>query len=241
MKRMILVVGVVAATLLSVSSASAAGLNLAWQNCIGDGGTNNRTSACALNLGSAGTLVSSFQIDGADVPGISGLEILIDFVSADATMPAWWNTACRNFLSANPTISGAAVNCFDWANGAAAGGLAGGFVINDRTGRGPNTARVLIGYAVASNNLQTVPAGVEMFASNLLISNVNTTTCTGCATPMCIAFVNLRAAQGINTGFLLNTAQTAGSNTVTWQGSGADCSLTPTRNATWSSVKSLYR
>lgn len=241
MKRMILVVGVVAATLLSVSSASAAGLNLAWQNCIGDGGTNNRTSACTSNLGTAGTLVSSFQLDGADVPGVSGLEILIDFVAATPTMPSWWNTTCRNFITSNPTISGAAVNCFDWANGAAAGGLAGGFVIDTRTGRGPNTARVLLGYAVAANNLQLVPANVEMFAANVLISNVSTTTCTGCTTPMCIALVNIRAAQGTATGFILNSAQTAGSNTVTWQGSGADCSLTPTRNSTWSSVKSLYR
>jgi hypothetical protein len=238
MKRMILVVGVVAATLLSVSSASAAGLNLAWQSCLGDGGANNRTGACANNLGT-NILVASFQID-ADISGISGHEILFDLATQGTTLPNWWLTSCRTgFVTSNPTISPSAVNCFDWANGAAAGGLAA--YTQDRTGRGANTARILVGFAVPSNNLQTVLGNVEFFTANVVISNANTTTCTGCTTPVCIAFTNLKAAQGTNTGYIVNNALTAGSNTVTWQGSGADCSLTPTRNSTWSSVKSLYR
>jgi hypothetical protein len=40
---------------------------------------------------------------------------------------------------------------------------------------------------------------------------------------------------------LLSSGTAAGSNIVTWQGTGPNCSLVPTRNVTWGSVKSLYR
>ena len=248
MKKVTLLCGMLLA--LSAVSASAAGLNLRWTSCYGDGGAQNRTSACTSNLGSAGLMAASFVLPSAGVLQASGIELLLDVASAGATMPDWWRTTCRSgFIAVNPTISPAAINCFDWANGAAAGGLA---AYNVGTLYGPTHARLLAGYAVASNNRQDVPGTFEMFAFNTTINNTKTTgtgSCTGCTTPVCIQFSNLKMAAGIVTGAVVNGPSAPGSNYVTWQGGagagsnlGAGCpAATPTRNTTWGSVKSLYR
>jgi len=250
MKRMILGVSMVAALLLTASSAMAAGLNMRWQSCLGDGGASNRTSACTSNLGSAGIAVGSFQL-GADAVGVTGIELLVDVITTDPTLPAWWtmptagfpgNPGCRNgAISVNPTISAAAVNCFDWASGAAAGGLA---AIKSNQPIGANTCRILSGFAVAAAAAATIPANTEMFAFNLVISNTKTTgtgSCAGCTTSACLVFQNMKVAIGTTNLPDLNSGNTAGSNIITWQGTAANCAAVPTRNATWSGVKSLYR
>ena len=231
---------------LTAVSANAQGLNLRWTNCFGDNGAQNKTSACANSLGS-NVAVGSFVL-GADVNS-TGIELIVDIATAGTALPAWWTTACRTgFVTANPTISTAAVNCFDWASGAAAGGLAS---YNQGNLYGPSSARVLMGFAVPAPG-QLVPAATEMFAFNLVISNAKTTgvgSCAGCTTPACLVFNNLKMASGIVTGAILNSPTVAGSNYITWQGGagvsstlGGGCpAATPTRNSTWSGVKSLYR
>jgi len=251
MKRMILGVSMVAALLLTASSAMAQGLSLRWQSCIGDGGVSNRTSACTSNLGNAGIAVGTFQV-GADVIGATGIEALVDVITTDpATLPAWWTMPTTGFpgfpgcrsgaITANGTISTAAVNCFDWASGAAAGGLAA-FKTNQPIGA--NTARILVGLAVPAASAATIPANTEMFAFNLVISNTKTTgtgSCAGCTTAACLVFQNLKIAIGTSNAAPISTGNTAGSNFATWQGTAASCAAVPTRNSTWSGVKSLYR
>ena len=241
-------IALLCATLLALSavSANAQGLNLRWSSCLGDGGASNKTSACTSNLGS-NVAVGSFQL-AADVNS-TGIELIVDIATAGTALPAWWTTACRTgFVTANPTISTAAANCFDWASGAAAGGLAS---YNQGNLYGPSSARVLMGFAVPAPG-QLVPAATEMFAFNLVISNAKTTgvgSCAGCTTPACLVFNNLKMASGIVTGAILNSPTIAGSNYITWQGGagvsstlGGGCpAATPTRNSSWSGVKSLYR
>jgi len=247
MKKTLLLCGALLA--LTAASASAAGTNLRWSSCFGDGGPQNRTSACTSNLGS-NILVGSFVLPSAGVLQASGVELLLDFASAGATMPDWWRTTCRTgFITCNPTISPSAANCFDWANGAGAGGLA---AYNVGTLYGPTHSRLLAGFAVPSNNRQDIPGDFEMFLFNTVISNAKTTgagACTGCATPVCIQFSNVKVAAGIVTGAVVNGASAPASNYALWQGGagagsnlGSGCpAATPTRNATWGSVKSLYR
>ena len=122
MKRSLLMSTILLA--LTAVSANAAGLNLRWQSCLGDGGAQNRTIACTSNLGNAGIAVGSFVL-ASDVNS-TGIELIVDIATAGTALPAWWTTACRTgFITANPTISPAAINCFDWASGAAAGGQIG--------------------------------------------------------------------------------------------------------------------
>ncbi|MFM8560394.1 MAG: hypothetical protein ACKOC6_12530, partial [bacterium] len=62
MKKTLLLCGALLA--LTAASASAAGTNLRWSSCYGDGGPQNRTSACTSNLGS-NILVGSFVLPPA--------------------------------------------------------------------------------------------------------------------------------------------------------------------------------
>jgi len=249
MKRMILGVSLVAAMLLTASAAMADGVSLRWSNCIGDAGVVNRTSACTSNLGNAGTAVGTFTLS-ADAVGVTGIELIIDVITADATMPAWWQQATASFggpacrtgaITVNPTISGTAANCFDWASGAAAGGLAS---YKPNAPIGTNTARILAGFAVPAASAPTIPANTEMFAFNMVMTNAKTTgtgSCAGCTSNACIVFNNIKMALGTTAGPNFGTPDVAGSNVITWQGTGANCAAVPTRNATWSGVKALYR
>ena len=243
------------AMLLAVSAvgANAAGLSLNWNNCFADGRFANKNSTCLSNLGSAGTMVGTFDIPN-DVVGATGIELVLDLASAGTTLPAWWTTSCRVPFTMNATISGTAVNCFDWSSGTALGGLAA-YTIGGVYG--PSSARVLAGFAVPPPGvnvaaLAVAAPGAEYFAFNIVLSNAKTTgtgSCAGCLVPVCLSFNNLKMVAGTATAAIVNTPQSPASNTVTWQGGagvsstlGGGCpAATPTRNATWGSVKSLYR
>ncbi|MEQ1833845.1 MAG: hypothetical protein ABL977_12385 [Candidatus Eisenbacteria bacterium] len=255
MKRMILGMSVVAAMLLTASSAMAAGLNLRWQNCLGDAGTADRTSACASNLGNAGTLVGSFVIDN-DIIGVTGVECVLDVLAAGGTLPQWWEynapggtVGCRGTaMTANAAISGSAVNCFDWAGGAAAGGLAAYRSTDDQSidpASRPAHKRIIIGFAVAAPTDVVAGPGAEYFAFNTVITNAKTTgagNCLGCATPVCIVFNSINIVPGTAAGTVIGAGTAAGTNFATFNGgAGANCLLVPTKNTTWGQVKSLYR
>lgn len=226
MRRTLVAVGALACAIIVAAPAHSAGLNLRWQNCYGDAGTASRTSACTSTLGSAGTLVGSFVL-GSPLQGVTGVEANIDFTFDSASIPAWWlfnapggQIGCRGAaMNANPTISGAAVNCVDWAGGQASGGLVSyalGFA-------GTNTARATVGFATASPT--DLLDGPEYFAFNLSLSmakTVGTGACTGCTTPACIAVNSIRISRsgGVEPLLLSGAASGAGSNFVSWQGGG---------------------
>ena len=254
MKKIALLCGMLLA-LTAVAASAAPGLNLRWQSCFADGGLENRANACTSTLGSAGTLVGSYELGAAGVLGVTGIEIVVDLASAGTSLPEWWKfnapggtVGCRGAaLAVNPTISGAAVNCFDWAGGQAAGGLAA-YRIN--TSYGPTTARSIAGFAVATPT--DVPGATEMFAFNASISmakTVGTGACAGCAVPVCIVLNSINVVPGTAAStFLGDPANAPSSNVALWQGGagvtsirGINCpAATPTRNTTWGSVKSLY-
>src|SRR5690348_12935943 len=120
MIRRLLGLGVVAAMLFVASSALAApGINLSWTFCSGEGtGSNNRTFACNSNAGT-NTLVCSFELP-SDLAQVSGNEIVLDVLTQQATLPAWWDfknpLTCRTgSLGMNVTFDANNVVCVDWA------------------------------------------------------------------------------------------------------------------------------
>ena len=231
---------------LTAVTANAAGLNFRWNSPLADGGVANRTSTCALNTGS-NVAVASFSIP-ADIIGATAIETVVDVATAGTALPAWWTTTCRTaFITANPTISASAVNTFEWGP-AVAGGLGAWRMGLDY---GPSSGRAIMAFATATPS-DIIAAAGDYFAFNLVISNAKTTgtgSCAGCSTPACLSFSNLKIATGITYAPTINSAAAPGSNYVTWQGGagvssnlGSGCrAATPTRNASWSSVKSLYR
>lgn len=252
MKRKLLGFGVAAALLVGASTALAGGINLAWLNCLGDGGVQNRTFACNVNTGS-NLLVTSFILD-ADQADVSGNELVLDFLSTSDPVPAWWEfrapVNCRSTSLLTNTVFTDNV-CFDWAAGQAAGGVGsysgdagpGGWTID------PNVIsrhrRLKIAIAVPPTALGQLVAAQEYYSTNVIVNNaktVGTGACAGCTDPVCIVFNSVKLTTPIAANDVtLGTPNSPGSNIVTWQAAVADCQLVPTRNATWGRVKSLYR
>src|SRR5215471_558484 len=130
MKRLLLFI---AAWLpLSASIASAGGIKLAWNDCLGAGGASNRTFACDTNVGS-NDLYVSFD-PPVELPDVNGSNPIIDLFSTSSQLPAWWQFknagSCRQTaMSAAPVFDQTAPSgCVDlWGvNGLA--GIAGYFV-----------------------------------------------------------------------------------------------------------------
>ena len=252
MKKVTLLCGMLLAV-ASVASA-AQGTNLRWNACFGDAGAINRAFTCTTNGAPNHLLVASYEL-GAALPQTSGQEVVIDIAAAAATLPAWWQFknvgTCRTAsLSMNFVISASALACADWASGGASGGI-GAYNIG---ARGPNTARIVAAIAVPGTGLVDQFAATEYFSNNVLINNAKTVglgACAGCLTPVCIVFnsIKLTTQVAANDRSISGPTNGTDSNYATWQGGGVPvvgtvtgcAQATPTRNTTWSSVKSLYR
>jgi hypothetical protein len=243
------------------------GLNIAWEQCHGDGGTANRLFACNTNSGSQ-RLVLSFKLD-QPIQNANGMEIYLSLASESPALPPWWSMknagTCRptsltfNMLPQNP----GSPTCLDWDMGQAASGI-GYYNIGVF---GPNTVRMAAVTAVPIGLGITWNAGQEYFAGNIVINHqktVGTGACTGCQVPVCITFSHARlfVDGGATPARVLNTpANTPNSQLATWQSgqfmglqpncdpiSGVcsptfTCSTQPvhSHHGTWGALKSLYR
>lgn len=246
MKPSLLRVGMVAAMLLVASSAFAAGVRLSWTTCAGDGLIQNRTFACASNIGSS-TMVGSFQLD-ADILHVNGNELVVDLIAQTApTLPDWWQfvTAgtCRQAALSIAAHDGSA--CPDLFTLQASMNIAA-YQLDKANGGNPlGTARILCVNAVQTSLIVDLIAAQEYGIARWTIQNaksVGTGSCAGCTTPVCIVFnsANITTEQGVSDTKLTDPLN-PGENMITWQGAGADCNAVPTRNTTWGAVKSLYR
>jgi hypothetical protein len=243
--------GVAAAMLLMSSTAFAAGINLSWVACEGEGsGSHSRTFACAANTGTNQLVVS--YVLAADLAQVSGNEIVIDVLSQSNPLPAWWDLrepgSCRpGSLLFNTTANPSDVVCVDWAAGQATGGI--GYYGTELGSISPSLQaqhrRIKIALAVAPSALQDLVGNQEYFSCNVSINNqktVGTGACAGCSDPVCIVLNSIKVTTPVPANDVtLGNANAAGSNICTWQGTGPDCNLVPTRNVTWGAVKSLYR
>lgn len=229
------------------------GCNLRWDHCFGDGGALNKNFACDTNAGS-NVLVGSFT-PAWDIGNVSGLEIVIYLAADAASLPAWWQFknagTCRQAsLTMNATLPSSAANCTDWGQGLEAGGLAAYNI----GALGPNTVRILAAFAVAPQNLQYLNGLQEYFGFSMPINHaktVGTGSCSGCSTPVCIVFNQIRMTTPVltNDRVLMGPSNFTDSHYATWQGGGNPSSFfatgcpaaTPVKRSTWSSIKSLYR
>ena len=148
-------------------------------------------------------------------------------------------------MSMNFTAPGSLANCVDYWSGQAAGGVG---AYNTNFLGSPTRARIVAAIAVPASAVGPVDADVEYFSFNLAINNqktVGTGACTGCSVPVCLVLNSIKLTQGVGIGdFKIGDAGAPGSNIITWQGGavgGGGCAATPAKNATWGSVKSLYR
>jgi hypothetical protein len=229
---------------LTATLASAAGINLSWNDC-GGAGAPAMMFDCASNSGAPFTMVASY-VPPAGINEFLGLSSQIDIASSGAAVPDWWKhgtTVCRGTsgLAVNFDFTAGPFTCADFWVGAAAGGFA-----YDVGFGSPNRARLRIQCAVPFDNRGPVDGLTEYYAYKINLLRAKTTgtgNCTGCLTPACIVLNDIQLFQppeAFNDPDISNPLQ---NNYVTWQASAVPgCPLsTPARNSSWGQIKSLYR
>lgn len=244
MRKTLLMAGALLA--MTSTAALASGVDLAWNHCFGQtGAAETRTSACAVTTG-AQAMYASFN-PPAGIARLEGIEVYVDYQVAGGSLPCWWNFATGQLRNTNlvtlpvsPTDSNGdptvlCGNHYFLANGAAGGG--GGIVTGVDRGQLKGIG------AIAAGTGLPVAAEAQQYGMGFRFTNLNTGAgCLGCLDPACFVLntINLTSL-GVPNVVLQNPTQR---NYVTWQGNaaGTNCpGATPARNATWGSVKALYR
>jgi len=199
-----------------VTPAPVGEIGLRWSNCEADGGTSNRTSACASNFGQAGAMIGSFVLT-RPLTSVVTCEFDVDVTLAGSSVPAWWQLknpgACRATALSISAFDGA--SCFDWAGGNASMNIASYTV----GALGANSARIHGVCAVPASAGADLVEGTEYTMFRLNISNVNTSNCAGCDLAACIsvASVTLAEIDGTRRTMSLPIGGDATRGRVTWQ------------------------
>lgn len=255
MKKALLITGALVA--LTASQAFAVGgINLSWTDC-GLNGTPGRTFLCNNNSG-IDQMFGSFSGVSCGLDSLNGQEAIADLQFSGATTPAWWaflGTACRSTaMTADFNFLAGPFNCADYWQGGASGGVV---YQNPGPSGALNTSRIKLVCAIAGTAAGPWNNKAETYSWRVTITHAKTTgtsVCAGCLDGACIVFNSLRLTQNPGANYPGSPTCIAGGgakvisnpldrNFVTWQGGVPNCgnTVTPTKNATWGQVKSLYR
>ncbi len=243
--------------LLSAAPVRAAGLNLAWDKCLSEGGASSKTFSCGTNVGYA-DIVGSF-IPSQPHPLFVGFEVKLDVQSQTRTLPAWWQLfnpgSCREtaFELVFDFKTMPKSSCDDPFEATAYGGV--GYYATPSNPSlsyqgGPNTARMFLGAALMySKNLSP---GTEYYAFRLRLtydSSTGGSACEGCSTPVCLTLAEVavydESAEPLNDQLSHPPepeiiSQQAQNVMIGWQDAGSGCQ-SAVKNKTWGQLKSLYR
>jgi len=256
MKKTLLICAALLA--LSVSSAMATGVNLAWDDCAGVGGGladkfGTANFSCNSNLSSAGrasSIVGTYVL-GTGIPNLVGMESVLDMMTPGGVLAPWWDfgnfpalatPGCRagNLVVAFRSV---ATSCFDWPGSA---NVSGNMTV-ERDFGGPGRARIKLIAAYTAGSPQPVNAADEMLAYVLTINNAKTLgspNCTGCNSAMCMVLNEISIGQAPAASPTLRLQSPDVQNYVTWNDATntTGCpGVTPTHRSSWGQVKSLYR
>jgi hypothetical protein len=233
MKKMVFIAG--ALMILAAGSAMAAGTNLAWNDCVGGGGVQDRAVACT-NTGS-GVLYVSFN-PASDIPMQATSDAFVDVVTTNP-IGSWWNGGTTRWAGASG-LSPSGL-CPGWFDAAPSGPIAFSpslSLIN------ANRLRVRETVIVAAGEEQDAAPGTEYIACTITLKfNAGTLGNAECNGGAAIGIYNLNIQQpggvaDVNFGQAPDVR-----NCATFKGGGGQTcpAATPTKKATWGSIKALYR
>ncbi len=232
-----------------VSAGYAAGINVAWNDCVGAGGASNKSFACNTNVGSNALVFSFDPPEG--ITKLTGGSAWVDL--ATNAMPDYWRLAAGACRDGVMQLSFDPGTCADpWA-----GAAVGSFIYRGSVSGHPNVARVEVSWSVPEAVAGPVSPGWEYTAFRLVIDNRLTVgACNGCQDPVCVGFNGLWLYQpaGMADVFVCNPLF---SDLATWQGGfvgsgcpGVDqaplplpslCAVTSAVRRSWGQIKSIYR
>jgi len=244
MKKVLICAALVA---LAAGTASAAGLNLGWNECPSGGSyLHDMAFACTSNSG-AEIIIGSY-IPPAGLLEVNGNEMVLDLQTNQAALSPWWNMGTASGCvgrTTTPVLTdfgfASLFGCTDYWG--PAGGASGGGGYLPAYG-GPNRARIVMVAAILEANATALDPGTEYYSFKVIISNARTVgspNCPGCTDAACIVLNSIKITQNVSQSANPTVTNPAVSNFVTWRGGLGNCQVTPARNTTWGSVKALYR
>jgi len=240
MKRLLPAVCLAVALTVTADPARAEGINLSWDEC-GSSGIATKSWTCDSDDGQAFKLVASV-VAPANVQEVTAIEYQVD-VEAGVKLPEWWKhglSVCRgdSAISLGFEFGTGVTPCADFTGGLWSNGMA----LDSPSG---NRVRMRLFTFAPQGTPANLVEGSEYYVFTLQIRPARTTACAGCAIDACIVLNSLQFYQTpvLNHDPLLVGAGAGGRNHVTWQSEKVlGCpNSTPVRNATWGTVKSLYR
>jgi hypothetical protein len=223
--------------------SSANALYLTWNDCAGaPGAASGTTVDCGTGQGRQ--LIVAFDL-AQPVDSVIALEAVVDMqLSVSQPLP-WWQFdpgGCHyGRLIASATFPDL-VACADfWNAGATFDGPPAYYLVG--TPGAENRARIVVGFAVLSNQPRALAAATRYYAARLAFQDDARVICTGCEQPACLLLQSIRLIRyGTLAGdVVIDAAGGAGLNQVGWQSTNSLCGIVPTRRHTWGQLKSLYR
>ena len=228
---------------LTAPAASAAGIDLAWNDC-GTNGTMTQTFACDVNSGLPFTLYASF-VPPAGIDEFLGMSAQIDLCTMGWTFTDWWAHGagqCRGTgaLSTSFDFTSGPFSCADVYFGQAAGGFA-----YDVGYGSPARARLRIQCAVPFDNRIAVDPSTEYYAAKVSVGRSKSTgagSCAGCSTPACIILNSVQLFQPPEAQNDPEISNPVNSNYAYWQATPPGCPANVVaKNTSWGRVRSRYR
>src|SRR5262245_17051168 len=221
------------------SAFAGPGTDISWNDCVGSGlEVFNRTQACT-NAGTF-TMISTF-VSGADIPNLGGMQWDADIITNSPTIDPWWNvTAARySYNATNPT--GGCTNATDIWN-LCSTAPSGNVSIPLQGANLGNKVRLQGAQAYVAPEICAIGAADYNYNFTLQLKfSPGTAGNAGCNATACLVVntVDLQTPDGGSTKLTGPDVQ----NWVTWRlGTGIACpAATPTKKATWGSIKALYR
>ncbi len=241
MKKILLIcTGLLALT----ASTAAAQIQVAWNDCLVDGGAVARVNACTSNDG-INRLVVSYTPTGS-IPDFTTIDGTIDINFDNGTPVPWWSfknvgtcrmTAASINISIYSTASAGGGVCQDtWDGATSAIGLFTGYA--EQYGA-PFKNRAVFAIARNTWNPTSISAGTNYFGWIWEITNASTDVCSGCSDPVAL-FSPVMFLTGASGAVIeLRGQPDDGHSCVSWN--GGSCNAAPTQATTWGKVKAMYR
>jgi hypothetical protein len=261
MKKTLLLAAALMVVTATMASAQRGTLSLGWGACrLNGGGASNATFACNTNLG-AGPLLVGGYLPGpsANLNSINSAFLYVDIYQLSAGLDPWWQltdppvVGCRALSVWTLDMANAATAICDrsyWAE-------VGNPVQADRyfyPSYLANHATLRMLVAVDASVAETTPqigATEESHIFGARLGRANSTgagSCAGCGNGAHLYFAEADFFQTNGDNFIIDGVggvnhPVPGTKCVTWQSPPAACppDITPTHNATWGSIKSMYR